>query len=36
MSLAQAVPSPATPSKLAIWINRNGPVLAIFALVFAV
>src|SRR6476620_3334584 len=36
MSLAQAVPSPATPSKLAVWINRNGPVLAIFALVFAV
>jgi NitT/TauT family transport system permease protein len=31
-----AVPSPATPGKLASWISRNGPVLAIFALVFAV
>src|SRR3954454_18325851 len=30
-----AVPSPATPGKLASWISRNGPVLAIFALVFA-
>ena len=36
MSLAHAIPSPAAPGKLATWITRNGPVLAIFALVFAV
>jgi len=35
MSLAHAIPSPAAPGRLATWINRNGPVLAIFALVFA-
>jgi NitT/TauT family transport system permease protein len=35
MSLAHAIPSPPAPGKLAASINRNGPVLAIFALVFA-
>ncbi|HZD63515.1 MAG TPA: hypothetical protein VE200_12060, partial [Xanthobacteraceae bacterium] len=35
MSLAHAIHAPAAPGKLATWINRNGPVLAIFALVFA-
>ena len=31
-----AAPSPVTSNKLATWIARNGPVLAIFAVVFAV
>src|SRR3981189_2978777 len=35
MSLAHAVPSPATSGRLAAWINRHGPVPAIFVLVFA-
>src|SRR5713101_2571065 len=30
-----AVTSPATTGKLAEWITRNGPVLAIFAVIFA-
>ena len=30
-----AATAPATGNKLAEWISRNGPVLAIFALIFA-
>ena len=34
--MSLAVPSPATSGRLAAWINRHGPVPAIFVLVFAV